>query len=140
MKYLTRRYSNNNRDLWRDFEDFFNTSPFYNSSYPQHKSSSAFRPAVDLFEDESNYFVRAEIPGFKKKELEVNLERDRLTLKGERKKKGEGEKSTLSFHRSVTLPNTIESKKIEANYENGMLTVTIPKAESAKPRKIEINS
>ncbi|QXD24012.1 Hsp20/alpha crystallin family protein [Opitutia bacterium ISCC 51] len=140
MKYLTRRYSNNNRDLWRDFENFFNSTPFYNSSYPQYKSNGTFRPAVDLFEDESNYFVRAEIPGFKKKELEVNLERDRLMLKGERKNKGEGEKSTLSFHRSVNLPSTIESKRIEAHYENGMLTVTIPKAESAKPRKIEINS
>lgn len=140
MKYLTRRYSNNNRDLWRGFESFFNTAPFYNSSYPQHKSNSTYRPAVDLFEDESNYFVRAEIPGFKKKELEVNLEGDRLMLKGEQKKKGEGEKSTLSFYRSVNLPSTIESNKIEAHYENGMLTVTIPKAESAKPRKIEINS
>ena len=141
MKYLTRRYSNNHRDLWADFENFFNASPFFNSSHSLSQAeSSGNRPAVDLFEDESNYFVRAQIPGFKKKELEVELEKDRLVLKGLRKEKEDGAKSAVSFHRSVSLPRTIDSKKIVAKYKNGVLTVTIPKAEAAKTRQIDINS
>ena len=140
MKYLTRRYSNNNRDLWEDFENFFNASPFFGSSYPLLKAEAAYRPAIDLYEDDSNYFVRAEIPGFKKKDLQVELERDQLVLSGERKDKEEKGKSTVSFRRSVSLPATIESKNIAAKYENGLLTITIPKAEAAKPLQIEINS
>ena len=141
MKYLTRRYSNNNRDLWEDFENFFNASPFFNSNYPLYQfDNGAYRPAVDLYEDESNYLVRAEIPGFKKKELKVELKEDQLVLKGERKEQGEDGKSTVSFHRSVSLPTAIEAKNISAKYESGLLTVTIPKAETAKPRQIEINN
>ena len=137
MKYLTRRYLNNDRDLWEDFENFFNASPLFNSAYPADNAS--YRPAVDLYEDDANYFVRAEIPGFSKKDLQVELESDRLVLQGERKEMGE-DKSTVSFQRSVSLPSTIEAEKIAAKYENGLLTVTVPKAEAVKPLQIEINS
>ena len=141
MKYLTRSYSNNHRGLWEDFENFFNASPFFNSSYPVFKSESgSYQPAVDLYEDDAKYFVRAEIPGFKKKEIKVEFEGGRLQLKGERKEKGESGERAVSFQRSVRLPSSIEATSIGAKYENGLLTITIPKAEAAKPRQIEIKN
>ncbi|MDA0350092.1 MAG: Hsp20/alpha crystallin family protein [Verrucomicrobia bacterium] len=142
MKYLTRRYPNTNHQLWGDFESFFNTpSPMlssYNSLF--NWDSNAYRPAIDLFEDEENYFVQAELPGFDRKEITVELEKDRLVLKGARQIAEKGESSEVTFHRSVSLPDSVKSEKVAAKYDNGVLTVTIPKAEPTKPLQIEVKS
>lgn len=111
MKYLTRRYPDTNNELWEDFESFFNApSPFmpsFNSLF--NWDSNAYRPAVDLYEDEANYFVQVEIPGFDRKEIDVELEKDRLVLKGARKTGDKDAKSEVSFHRSVTLPDSVKA-------------------------------
>ena len=141
MKYLTREKSNSGNYLWRDFESFFYSPPFFGSNNPLFQwESSSNSPALDLYEDESNYFVQAELPGFDRKEIQVELDKDRLLLKGTRKGKGKEDTSEVSFHRSVTLPQSVKSKKITAVYENGLLTVTVPKAEAIKPRRIEVKS
>ena len=142
MKYLTHRYPRTQNDLWGDFESFFNApSPFmpsFNSLL--NMDSETNHPAIDLFEDEENYFVQAELPGFDRKEIEVELERDRLVLKGARKVEGKDEKSEITFHRSVTLPDSVKADDVSAKYENGILTVTIPKADAVKPLRIEVKS
>jgi HSP20 family protein len=142
MKYLTHRYPQNTRSLWGDFEDFFNApSPFMSSSNPLlNWNSDSYRPAIDLYEDESNYFVEAELPAFSKKEIDVEVEKDRLILKGSRKEEGKNGKSEISFHRSVLIPNAVKTEKVAAKYENGLLTVTIPKADAIKPLRIEVQS
>ena len=142
MKYLTRRQPNRSNDLWGDFESFFNApSPFmpsFNSMF--NWDSDASRPPIDLYEDESNYFVQVELPGFDRKEIEVELEKDRLVLKGARKEGCKGNETEISFHRSVTLPESVKSEAVSAKHENGLLTVTIPKADAVKPLKIEVKS
>ena len=136
------RYHNPLRkfDLWSDFDRFFDLS---SPSFPRFNSifdwgTQPEQPALDLYADESNYFVQAEIPGYDRKEIEVELERDRLVLKGSRKSTREDVESEVTFHRSVTLPEDVNAKAIEARYKNGILTVTVPKAEAVKPRKIKI--
>ena len=142
MKYLTRKYPNNNYGLWRDFEDFFSAPTPFMPSFGalSNWNNQLHQPAIDLFEDESHYFVQAELPGFKRKEINVELENDRLVLKGMRKENGKDGEAEISFNRSVTVPNSVKADKVSAKYENGLLTVTIPKADEVKPRRIEVNS
>ncbi|MCB1120199.1 MAG: Hsp20/alpha crystallin family protein [Verrucomicrobiae bacterium] len=142
MKYLTRRYPNNDNSLWGDFEAFFNApspfSPAFNSIFEWEPSMR--RPAIDLYEDDGNYYVQAELPGFDRKEIEVELEQNRLVLKGARKVKEGDKKSEITFNRAVTIPDSVLADKVSAKYDNGVLTVTIPKAETAKPLRIEVKS
>lgn len=95
------------------------------------------RVATDLYEDDANVYTRFELPGFKKDEMDVQLENSVLTLKVERKASNEDEES-LAFERSVTIPDGIEADKVSAKYEDGVLTVTLPKTPQRKPKLIEI--
>ncbi|MBH55544.1 MAG: hypothetical protein CMI18_14545 [Opitutaceae bacterium] len=142
MKYLTRRPYNSNNDLWGHFESFFNAqSPILQSVNTLFDwNSDTYRPAIDLYEDEGNYFVQAELPGFNRKKIEVELEKERLVLKGTRKVNDKKESSEINFHRSITLPDSVKGDKVSAKYENGVLTVTIPKAEAVKPLRIEVKN
>ncbi|MBI2511653.1 MAG: Hsp20/alpha crystallin family protein [Opitutae bacterium] len=90
---------------------------------------------VDLYEDKNNTYLRAELPGVKREDLAVEMIEDYLTINATRK---DGEQ-TLSFSRSISMPDGVQSDKVAAALENGVLTVTLPKKEQAKPRKIAIN-
>lgn len=90
---------------------------------------------VDLFEDKDNYSVRAELPGISREAINVEMVDGYLTINATRK---EGEES-FSLSRSVAIPEVVQADKVSAAYENGVLTVTLPKQEQAKPRKIAIN-
>ncbi|WP_415909067.1 Hsp20/alpha crystallin family protein [Oleiharenicola sp. Vm1] len=90
---------------------------------------------VDLYEDKDNTYVRAELPGVKREDIAVEMVEDYLTINATRK---EGEQS-FSFSRSITIPESVQADKVSAALENGVLTVTLPKQEQAKPRKIAIN-
>ena len=139
MKYLSQRNPNLTNDLWGDFEDFFNSPSFlpaFNAFY--NRDPHVSRPALDLYEDESNYFVQVELPGFDRKEIDVELEKDRLVLKGSRKQEGKDGVEEISFNRSVALPNSVKADEISAKYENGLLNITIPKADAVKPLRIEV--
>jgi HSP20 family protein len=97
------------------------------------------RIAVDLYDDDENYYVKAELPGLEKKDVNVELENLVLTINAERiQKQGEKEQKT-SFSRSIDLPEDINSDKVEAAMENGILTISIPKTEAAKPKAITVN-
>jgi HSP20 family protein len=104
-------------------------------------------PAVDVYEDKDNLLVRAELPGMKKEEIEISLHEGVLTLSGERKaeKKEEGAETYRSerqlgrFQRSISLPCAVVADKIKATYHDGVLAVSLPKAEEAKPKQIPIS-
>jgi HSP20 family protein len=104
-------------------------------------------PAVDVYEDKDNLLVRAELPGMKKEEIEISLHEGFLTLSGERKaeEKQEGAETYRSerwlgrFQRTLSLPCAVVPDKIKATYTDGVLTVTLPKAEEAKPKQIAIS-
>lgn len=103
-------------------------------------SNTASRFAVDLYEDKDNTYVRAELPGVTRDEINVEMVEDYLTISGSRKtpaKDGQGEQS-FSFSRSINIPEDVETEKVSATYENGVLTVTLPKREEAKPRKVTV--
>jgi HSP20 family protein len=103
-------------------------------------------PAVDVYEDKDNLLVKAELPGLKKEDIEISLHDGFLTVagerKGEEKHKDAGvyrtERWTGRFHRTISLPCRVEADKINATYNEGVLTVTLPKAEEAKPKQIPI--
>jgi len=96
---------------------------------------AAPRFPVDLYEDKDNTYVRAELPGVKREDINVEMVEDYLTINATRK---EGEQ-TFSFSRSIAIPEGVQADKVAAALENGVLTVTLPKQEQAKPRKIAIN-
>jgi HSP20 family protein len=100
-----------------------------------------------MYEDKDSVIVRAELPGMKKEEIEVSLHDGALTLSGERKseqhsEEGEAYRSERffgRFQRTVTLPAQVAADKVKAQYKDGVLTITLPKAEEAKPKHIDIN-
>jgi HSP20 family protein len=107
-----------------------------------------FEPAVDVVEDETAYTVKAAMPGVKPEEVEVTLQNNVLTLKGEAKADKEikeenyhlRERRYGSFMRSLTLPAAVKAEQIEATHEDGVLTVRLPKMEEDKPKKIAIQT
>jgi HSP20 family protein len=111
-------------------------------------ASASWAPAVDIAERKDAYVVTAEVPGVKPEELEVTLEDGLLTIQGERRLEEETsdrqyhrvERRYGSFRRSITLPSQVQADAIEANYSDGVLQVVVPKAESAKPKKINVQA
>ncbi len=107
---------------------------------------SGWMPTVDLYEDRDQLVVKAELPGMRKEDIDISLHGDVLTLSGERKEeKTTGEAQTYraerflgKFQRTFTLPSTVDTNKVQASYKDGILTVTLPKAEEAKPKQIEV--
>jgi len=97
--------------------------------------TSAPRFPVDLFEDKDNLYVRAELPGVARDAINIEMVEDYMNLSAYRKS---GEES-FSLSRSVTIPEAVQADKVSANYENGVLTVTLPKQEQVKPRKITVS-
>jgi HSP20 family protein len=104
--------------------------------------------AVDVREDADHLYVEAELPGFKKDEVDITLENQTLTVSGERReapeseKKGEwllNERRYARFLRSFTLPHTVSEQSVNAKLENGLLTITLDKREESKPRKIAVS-
>jgi HSP20 family protein len=103
------------------------------------RAAAPERFPVDLFEDGENTYVRAELPGIDRKELNVEMVEDYLTITASRAAKDGEQEQSFSFSRSVSIPNAVQADKVSAAYENGVLTVTLPKKEEAKPRKISVN-
>ena len=105
-------------------------------------------PRVDVHETEDSVLIEADLPGIKPENVEIDVEGDVLTLSGERKtereEKGEGyhrsERTFGRFERRFALPETVDREKIGAGYKDGVLTITLPKREAVKPRKIEVSA
>lgn len=115
----------------------------------QNESLSAgnFIPPVDIYEDAHQLVLRLEVPGIPQEDLQINLENQTLTIKGERKFAKDAKEENFhrierrygSFVRSFSLPNTIEPESTQATYENGVLSLTLQKREAAKPKQVKIN-
>lgn len=110
-------------------------------------ASRPWSPAVDIFETENDLVLKADLPDVDPKNVGIQLENHTLTLKGERKFESEDknqkgfhriERSYGKFVRAFSLPDTVEGEKVKADYKNGVLTITLPKKEVAKPRSINI--
>lgn len=99
-------------------------------------------PAVDLFEDEDNYYARFELPGYKKADINVELNNGNLRVSGERET-GDADKENARatvgrFSRVISVPEGVDADKVKANYEDGILTIALGKAEARKPRTIAV--
>jgi HSP20 family protein len=103
-------------------------------------------PAVDIFETENELVLKADVPDVDMKNIDIQIENGTLSLKGERKFENElkskgfhrVERSYGTFARYFTLPDTVETDKVKADYKNGVLTIALPKKEIAKPRQIKV--
>jgi len=110
------------------------------------RGARPWSPSVDIFETENEMVLKADLPDVKLEDIEVRVENETLTLKGERKfQKDESvrgyhriERSYGSFTRSFSVPATVDADKVGAEFKNGVLTVTLPKKEAAKPRQVKI--
>ena len=103
-------------------------------------SASSTRFPVDLYEDKDNTYVRAELPGLKREDINVEMTDGTLTIAASRKTPatdGNAEES-FAFSRAVSIADAVDTDKVSASYENGVLTVTLPKREEAKPKKIAV--
>ena len=105
-------------------------------------------PAVDVFEKEDRFVVKAELPGMKEEDIDVSVVGDTLSIRGEKKTETEvkkedyyrSERSYGSFYRSIRLPSGVDADKIEAGFENGVLELTLPKSARVKPKKIRVSA
>ncbi len=110
------------------------------------ESLGIWNPPVDIFEEKDELVLKAELPGMKKEDIEVRIENNVLTLQGERKRESEtkedgyyrSERAYGTFSRSFSLPTSLDTSKIGAEYKDGILTVSLPKAEEAKPKQIDV--
>jgi len=107
----------------------------------------SWAPAVDIYEHDGNVVLKAELPGIDPKDVDIRVENNTLTLRGERKLDAEVkrdsyhrvERSYGAFARSFTLTNVVDTEKIKADYRDGVLKVVLPKREEAKPKQIQVN-
>jgi len=131
------------------FDDFFRGFPLASPGALDDRFG-AFYPSIDVKEGDKEIIVKAELPGLEEKEIEVLLADDALTIKGEKKEEKEDkgknyyhmERTYGSFHRVIPLPVEVDSKKVEATFKNGVLSVVLPKTEKAKAsgKKISIKA
>ncbi len=115
---------------------------------PQQRVSAGVFPLINLTEDKDNYHVRAELPGVKGEELDIQVTGNNLAISGERKIAAEEEgaryhrreREAGTFSRMIGLPGEVDSNTVEANLEDGILSIIVPKAEIAKPKQITVKS
>jgi HSP20 family protein len=131
-------------NLREEMDQLFDASfgPFFGSS----TSFSGWSPALDVYEDKDQFTVIAELPGFKKEQVEISLHQGALTISGERKQETQGKEEGLRseryfgrFQRTVTLPAEVKAEQVRANLQDGLLRIELPKAEEAKPKQIEVS-
>lgn len=128
----------------RLFGDFFAPVRFGRAN--EELANTGFMPAVDIQETDEDYIVKAELAGLTKDDVDVTLENSVLTLSGQREFEGKSEENNYhriersygSFSRSFTLPHEVDAEGVKASFQDGVLTVSVPKKEQAKPRKILI--
>ena len=146
---ITRRPLENFQALRRlnnVLDEAFGTWPFTQDT--NGSITSSWYPASDVFEDKDAVKIVAELPGVKPEDVKLSLENNLLTIRGEKKQEAEErtervhryERSYGTFERAFVLPSTVDGDKISAQYENGVLTIVVPKAERARPREIPVKT
>jgi HSP20 family protein len=127
---------------WVPFRDLAGLQGRMNSG-----AEGAWSPAVDIYEKDGNIVLKAELPGIEAKDVDVRVENNVLTLQGERRFEQEVQKESYqrversygTFSRSFTLPTVIDTDQIKAEFKDGLLRMTLPKKEEAKPKQISID-
>jgi HSP20 family protein len=105
-------------------------------------------PPMNITQDDDNFYLRAEVPGIKPDELSISANRNRVTLAGKREIQREHERVSYhrkeraegTFNRTVTLPTEVDAERVDAKYVDGILTLTLPKAEETKPRQVTVRT
>ncbi len=131
------------RRLNNVLDEAFGNWPFQQES---GSITSSWYPACDVFEDKESVKIVAELPGVKPEDVKLSLENNLLTIRGEKKQEAEErservhryERSYGTFERAFVLPSTVDGDKISADYQNGILTIVVPKVERARPREIPV--
>jgi HSP20 family protein len=119
----------------------------YSRGSDELTTSGSFVPAVDVYEDEHNLVLKMEVPGVDQNDIDISLENSTLTVRGERKFEQEEKEENFhrierrygSFSRSFSLPNTVDTDNVNANYDNGILKISLAKRAEAKPKQIKVN-
>jgi HSP20 family protein len=136
-------------DIFRPFEQMFEDLwRAWPARYETDTTRPLMRPLMDVVENDSTLTVRVDLPGMKPDDVHVEVENDTLTISGEVgdtiEKEGERyhyrERRYGSFQRSVRLPNTLDTDKIEASFDNGVLNISIPKQPQAQPKQITVKA
>lgn len=130
----------------RDEIDRLFDSPLNEMTTGSQQFLNGWLPAIDLYDEPNHLMLRAELPGMKKQDINISLHGDVLTLSGERKEEEVFDKAETyraerflgKFQRTMTLPVPVNAGKVQASYKDGILTVTLPKAEEAKPKQIAV--
>ena len=133
-------------DPFRELATFFEN--FAEPNGKDQLTAGSFVPPVDVYEDEHNLVLKLEVPGVEENDLNVSVENSTLTIQGERKFEKEEKEENFhrierrygSFLRTFKLPNTVDAEKVDANYEKGILKITLAKRAEAKPRQIKVGS
>ena len=110
-------------------------------------TTASFVPAVDIYEDARKVVLKLEVPGIEEKDLDIRVENNTLTVKGERKFEKEEKEENFhrierrygTFYRAFTLPSTVDTEHVQANYQNGILKVELSKKPEAQPKQIKVN-
>ncbi len=131
----------------RVWEPFRRVAPFY-ADFDKWSSEAegSWHPSVDISENENAYVLKAELPGVNREDINIDINNKTLTLKGEKKFEEKTEKENYvrversygSFSRTFTLSDKVDTENVKASYKDGVLEVTLPKKEEAKPREIKV--
>ncbi len=137
-------------DRWSNLRDDLNSFfelPFWSSFGRGGQLFTGWSPALDLYQNNDNVVAVIELPGMRKEEIEISLHDGMLTISGERKRESSSngdnaertERYIGAFRRSIALPTQVDANKVSATYRDGILTVTLPKAEEVKPKQIQVS-
>ena len=141
----TPRYDRDPFDTFLRLQDVF--SP--RAAQPrEHVSARVWSPTVDVFEDAGAIVIKADLPGVKQEDIDIEMNGDTLTIRGERKFEDEARRDNYvrverqygAFQRAFTIGTPVEPEGVKATYRNGVLELTIPKAEAGKPKKVQVSA
>src|SRR5436309_12735281 len=134
---------------WNNLRDELNSFfelPFWSGSTRAGQLFTGWSPALDLYQSNDNVVAVVELPGMRKEDIDISLHDGTLTISGERKRDSTGgekaertERYVGAFRRSIALPTRVDASKVSATYRDGILTVTLPKAEELKPKQIQVS-
>lgn len=151
---LIRREQDHEWDPFRQLQTLQDEmSRFFDFSFPRSANRTtgffdhAWMPAIDVCDTKDSVIVKADVPGISKDDIEVTVEGDRLTIKGEKKEERKAESKDFvreercygTFHRVISLPASVDANQVKATYKNGVLELTLPKKEEAKPKQIRVD-
>src|SRR5215510_8723966 len=136
-------------DRWSNLRDELNSffdMPFWSSFGRTGQLFTGWSPALDLYESGDRFVAVVELPGMRKEDIDISLHDGTLTISSERKRESTNGETTQrseryvgTFRRSIALPTRVDASKVSATYQDGILKVTLPKAEEAKPKQIQLS-